>query len=67
MSKIDAMIQELCPDGVEYKTLGEVADFKYGYTAKAQDQGSVRFVRITDISENYSLKMDGATFVDVVL
>ena len=25
MSKLEELIQELCPDGVEYKTLGEIA------------------------------------------
>lgn len=25
MSKLDELIQEFCPDGVEYKTLGEIA------------------------------------------
>ena len=30
MSKIDALIQKLCPDGVEYKTLGENCDFVRG-------------------------------------
>lgn len=25
MSKLDEMIRELCPDGVEYKKLGEIA------------------------------------------
>ena len=30
MSKIDDLIQEYCPDGVEYKELREVADFIRG-------------------------------------
>ncbi len=25
MSRLEELIQELCPDGVEYKTLGEIA------------------------------------------
>lgn len=25
MSRLDKLISELCPDGVEYKTLGEIA------------------------------------------
>ena len=25
MTKLEELIEELCPDGVEYKTLGEVA------------------------------------------
>ncbi|MFI3151109.1 restriction endonuclease subunit S [Streptococcus suis] len=41
---------------VEWKTLGEVATFNYGYTDKASDEGEIRFIRITDIDENGYLK-----------
>lgn len=27
MSKLDELMQELCPDGVEYVSLGEVANY----------------------------------------
>ena len=30
MSKLQELIQELCPDGVEYKKLGEVATVNRG-------------------------------------
>lgn len=33
MSRLDELIQELCPDGVEYKTLGELGKF-YGLVVK---------------------------------
>ncbi|WP_252151193.1 restriction endonuclease subunit S, partial [Escherichia coli] len=36
---------------VEWKTLGEIGDFTYGYAAKAMDSGDARFVRITDINK----------------
>ena len=41
-------------DGVEmeWKPLGEVGEFTYGYAAKAQDSGSARFIRISDININ---------------
>ena len=29
MTKLDRLIAELCPDGVEYKTLGEIATDMY--------------------------------------
>ncbi|MGI6657153.1 MAG: restriction endonuclease subunit S [Desulfobulbus sp.] len=44
--------------------LGTVADFSYGYTAAAQDTGDTRFLRITDIDENGSLKKNDAKFID---
>ena len=46
--------------------LGTIADFSYGYTATAQDAGDTRFIRITDIDENGSLKEDDAKFIDFV-
>lgn len=30
MSKLEKLIAELCPDGVEYKTLGEIASISRG-------------------------------------
>lgn len=32
MSRLDDLIQEYCPDGVEYKTLSEIFDTRNGYT-----------------------------------
>ena len=37
MSKIERMLQELCPDGVEYKKLGEVCVFQRGSTITAKE------------------------------
>lgn len=44
--------------------LGTIADFSYGYTATAQDAGDTRFIRITDIDENGSLKQNDAKYID---
>jgi type I restriction enzyme S subunit len=44
-------------------SLGEIADFKYGFTAKAETTGSHRFIRITDIGANGKLSPEGAKFV----
>lgn len=32
MSKLDDLIQKLCPDGVEYKPLSEIFNTRNGYT-----------------------------------
>ena len=32
MSKLNDLIKELCPDGVEYKTIEEVFEIRNGYT-----------------------------------
>ncbi|WP_284149215.1 restriction endonuclease subunit S [Leptospira interrogans] len=45
--------------------LGEVCEFTYGYAAKAQDSGSARFIRITDIDTSGKLIATNAKFVDI--
>ena len=52
-------------DDLEYLPLGEVASFTYGYTDKAQESGTARFIRITDIDENGHLNPNDAKFVDI--
>ena len=41
MSEIREMIQELCPDGVEFKKLGEIAEIKPGKDYKHLDKGNI--------------------------
>ena len=36
MNKIERMLQELCPDGVEYKKLGEVCEIQRGVRVTKQ-------------------------------
>lgn len=50
---------------VEWKTLGDISDFTYGYAAKAQESGDARFVRITDINTNGKLSPAGHMYVDI--
>lgn len=45
--------------------VGDIATFTYGYTEKAKDTGSARFIRITDITENGCLNPYDAKFVDL--
>lgn len=35
MSKLKELIQKLCPNGVEYRKLGEVCDFINGFAFKS--------------------------------
>ena len=50
---------------VEWKTLGELGDFTYGYAAKAKDSGDTRFVRITDINTDGKLIAADSKYVDL--
>lgn len=43
--------------------LGNVASFEYGLTASAVDEGSCRFVRITDIAPDGTLRKEGAKYL----
>lgn len=45
--------------------LGEVCAMEYGYTAKAQESGDTRFIRITDIDDNACLISDNPMFIDL--
>lgn len=49
MSKLDEMIRELCPDGVEYKTLGEIAVDIYRGAGITRDQVTAEERRVCDM------------------
>lgn len=57
-SKLDELIQELCPDGVEYKTLGELGKFYGGITGKSKDDftdGNAKFITYKNVYSNPAL------------
>jgi len=49
---------------VRWVTLAEIADFTYGLTATSLEEGDLRFVRITDISEDGKVRPGDAKFVE---
>lgn len=48
-----------------WRTLGDIAKFVYGYTDKAKDTGTARFIRITDINDNGYLTLSDAKYIDL--
>ena len=44
--------------------LGEVVETQYGYTAKAENEGDVRYLRITDITEDGQLKNTDKKYIN---
>ena len=52
MSKLDELIKELCPDGVEYKELNSVCRFQNGFSFKSPlfKSSGLPILRITNIS-----------------
>lgn len=54
---IDRLVAELCPDGVEYRTLGEIADVTSGYVFPVKYQGNeksaednIPFYKVSDMN-----------------
>ena len=70
MSKLDELIAELCPDGVEYKKLKEVGyNFFRGNGIKRTDitESGIPCVRYGEIYTEYGIWFDGCkshTLVD---
>jgi type I restriction enzyme S subunit len=63
MSKIEELIEKLCPDGVEYKTLEELFIIKNGYTpSKSKPEywanGTIPWFRMEDIRANGRILSD---------
>lgn len=66
MSKLDELIQELCPNGVEHKMLQEVCRFQNGFSFKStlfKDEGEP-ILRITNIKEG-KLSDDSYVYFDL--
>ena len=61
MGKLEDLIQELCPDGVEYKTLGELGSFYGGLTGKSKEDfnnGNARFISYMNVYSNLALDLN---------
>lgn len=56
MSKLDKMIAKLCPDGVEYRRVGDIADY---------EQPSKYLVKSTDYNDDFEIPVltAGQTFI----
>lgn len=63
MNKIEKLLKELCPNGVEFKALGEIFEIKNGYTpSKANKEfwegGTIPWFRMDDIRTNGRILSD---------
>lgn len=61
MCKLDELIKELCPDGVEFKALGELGKLYGGITGKSKDDfkdGNAKFITYMNVYSNPALKLD---------
>lgn len=53
MNHIEKMLQDYCPNGVEWKELGEVAEIKNGFAFKSSlySEYGIRVIRISDVQK----------------
>ena len=61
MSRLEELMQQLCPDGVEYKALGELGAFFGGLTGKSKDDftnGNAKFITYKNVYSNPALQID---------
>lgn len=68
MSKLDELIQELCPNGVEYKQLKDLGVFYGGLTGKSKDDfenGNKIFITYKNVYSNPSLDLHPAERVKI--
>ena len=68
MSRLAELIEELCPDGVEYRCLDELFATRNGYTpsrsdASAWDSHDIPWFRMEDIRENGGILDRALTYV----
>lgn len=68
MSKLEELIQKLCPNGVEYKCISELFNTRNGYTpSKAKkeywENGSIPWFRMEDIREKGRILADSSQHV----
>ena len=68
MSKIDELIKELCPNGVEYKKINEIGETFTGLSGKSKkdfESGNCRYITYTNIYNNPAVRLDKDDFVNV--
>lgn len=68
MSRIDELIAELCPGGVEHRRLGEIGHLVGGLTGKTKadfSEGNARFVSYRNVYNNLAVDQAADDFVRV--
>lgn len=66
MSKLDELIKKLCPDGVEYKRLGEIGEFYGGLSGKSKkdfSDGNYPYISYMNVYQHISVLLPSADMV----
>lgn len=68
MSRIDELIERLCPDGVEYKSLISVANIQYGFAFESDlftsDSSYIPLIRIRDVVSGKASTYYSGSFIE---
>ena len=69
MSRLEELIQELCPNGVEYRTLEDLCEIQNGYTpskkcAEYWENGDFPWFRMEDIRQNGRILSDSIQHIN---
>lgn len=68
MNRIDQLIAEMCPDGVEYRKLNDIGELYSGLTGKSKDDfrdGNARYVSYMNVFSNLRVDTHRDDFVSV--
>ena len=68
MSRLEQLIAELCPDGVPYKTLGELGYFYGGLSGKSKEDftnGNAKFITYMNVFTNLAIDTDISDLVRI--
>lgn len=68
MTKLEQLIEKLCPDGVAYKTLNELGSFYSGLSGKNKEDfkdGNAKFITYMNVFSNPALRLDVTDTVQV--
>lgn len=68
MSRLSALIDDLCPNGVEFKTLGEIGLIFGGLTGKSKadfSNGNARFVSYVNVYNNPAVNVTAPDYVHI--
>ncbi len=61
MPKLEHLLEQLCPNGVEYRKLGELGTFYGGITGKSKEdfkEGNAKFITYKNVYANPALQVD---------
>lgn len=70
MNRIEKLLQKLCPEGVEFKALGELGEFFNGLSGKSKDDftnGNARYISYMNVFSNLATKLNLNDFVKISL